>query len=245
MSGTGPLPVPLPRHPRVPPVGGSRSRGATCATTTVCIVSLLGAGAACAASAEAGGLVDAARPPVVCVSPCVRCESSTRELELMLAEMQRIWRMNGVDLVFPDLVTGAPCRQPAARAVLLFVVDGEQHLPSGIHVPASAIGATASDGRKPVPIICVMAGRARQWASGLSHVQQDRCLLWRFLGRVAAHELGHVLLQTAAHRLGGLMRPGFDQRDLRPADDHAYLLGSRDREVVANLADATPAPTRE
>jgi hypothetical protein len=39
------------------------------------------------------------------------------------------------------------------------------------------------------------------------------------LGRIVAHELGHVLLTTLAHSKGGLMRPVFGLKDVLSDDE--------------------------
>src|SRR5262249_8116014 len=49
-------------------------------------------------------------------------------------------------------------------------------------------------------------------------------LIGRALGRVLAHELGHVLLETRSHEFGGLMRANFGPAELLPASrDHLGL----------------------
>jgi hypothetical protein len=56
-----------------------------------------------------------------------------------------------------------------------------------------------------------------------------RLLVARFLGRILAHELGHVLLNSAQHQPKGLMRAQYRARDVLSAPISTYTLGSSDR----------------
>jgi len=66
--------------------------------------------------------------------------------------------------------------------------------------------------------IYVSCGKVRQFvdAAGIRAFDgfHDR-VYGRFLGRIVAHELGHLLLDSVDHRDRGLMRPRFDVRDVR------------------------------
>ena len=65
-----------------------------------------------------------------------------------------------------------------------------------------------------------------------------------FLGRVVAHELGHILLTSRAHATTGLMRAMFVFRDLAPGDDESIELTAADAERLAmrfSLPALTPA----
>jgi hypothetical protein len=63
-------------------------------------------------------------------------------------------------------------------------------------------------------------GPPKQWSLSL------------MVARVAAHELGHVLLRSRSHSKCGLMRSAYDRHDASFAPDDAYRLNARDREVV-------------
>jgi hypothetical protein len=56
-----------------------------------------------------------------------------------------------------------------------------------------------------------------------------RVLVARFLGRVLAHELGHVLLNNAQHQPKGLMRAQFRAGDVLSAPITTYTLDARER----------------
>ena len=50
----------------------------------------------------------------------------------------------------------------------------------------------------------------------------------RALGRVLAHELGHVFLRLNGHRDNGLMRPSFSHRSLTARGNRAFRLSDED-----------------
>jgi hypothetical protein len=56
-----------------------------------------------------------------------------------------------------------------------------------------------------------------------------RLLLARFLGRILAHELGHVLLNSTRHQAKGLMRAQFRARDVLSAPISTYTLDAGER----------------
>jgi hypothetical protein len=60
------------------------------------------------------------------------------------------------------------------------------------------------------------------------------------VGRVAAHEIGHLLLGCNSHSPNGLMRAGWDVRDIRPSlwefsDKDVLKIHERARELGATL----------
>ena len=54
----------------------------------------------------------------------------------------------------------------------------------------------------------------------------------RALGRVLAHELGHVLLRLDGHRERGLMRPAFSHRSLTARGRRAFRLPEEDLQTI-------------
>jgi hypothetical protein len=60
------------------------------------------------------------------------------------------------------------------------------------------------------------------------------------LGRVVAHELGHVLLETTAHSKRGLMRPVFSVNDALSADRQATTLTSLETTRLAARFSLVP-----
>ncbi|HIE93081.1 MAG TPA: hypothetical protein EYQ83_09520 [Acidobacteria bacterium] len=65
---------------------------------------------------------------------------------------------------------------------------------------------------------------------GLPHV--DDQVYARALGRVLAHELGHLLLRLNGHRDGGLMRPTFSHRSLIARGRGAFRLSADDLHAI-------------
>jgi hypothetical protein len=64
------------------------------------------------------------------------------------------------------------------------------------------------------------------------------------LGRVVAHELGHVLLTTTAHSISGLMRPIYGTGDVLSADESTTALSSSEQSRLAVRFSLMPdAPT--
>jgi hypothetical protein len=78
----------------------------------------------------------------------------------------------------------------------------------------------------------VMDARISGWSVALFPPPRREQFLGRALGRVFAHELGHVLLGTRAHANAGLMRATFSGTDLVVIDRvHMGL----DRELIQRL----------
>jgi hypothetical protein len=63
------------------------------------------------------------------------------------------------------------------------------------------------------------------------------------LGRVVAHELGHVLLTTTAHSTTGLMRAIYGTGDVLSADESTTALSSSEQGRLALRFSLTDAPT--
>lgn len=63
----------------------------------------------------------------------------------------------------------------------------------------------------------------------------------RALGRVLAHELGHVFLRLTAHHDNGLMRPSFSHRSLTAKSNRAFRLSEKDLEKMRAALKRTKA----
>jgi hypothetical protein len=57
----------------------------------------------------------------------------------------------------------------------------------------------------------------------------------RFLGRVIAHELGHLLLSSTTHSMSGMMRERYDRRDVLATDHDRFMLYSDQVAVLQRL----------
>jgi hypothetical protein len=127
---------------------------------------------------------------------------------------------------------------------VLWVVDSEKRLPPGIIVSASSLGGTLVQDDGPGGLAYLLVDRVIQWAAR-QHTRSAELpdVFWCLMGRLAAHEVGHALLRSAAHSRRGLMRPAFSARDLwlSPAvDNGAYGLSVEERAAVSRQL-AAPA----
>lgn len=61
----------------------------------------------------------------------------------------------------------------------------------------------------------------------------------RLMGRVIAHEIGHLLLGTGRHTPRGLMRAGWNASDVRKNSDKEWRFSSRERERILRRLHAS------
>ncbi len=65
----------------------------------------------------------------------------------------------------------------------------------------------------------------------------------RALGRVLAHELGHLFLRLSGHRDNGLMRPAFSHRTLTAKSNRAFRMSDKDLKKVRAILERTKVST--
>jgi hypothetical protein len=144
-------------------------------------------------------------------------------MRTLQAEASRIWRRHGIVLTWS---------QPApatCSTVVPLLFDEDEFVKQGGRTRDAALALTVFLGRAQT--IYVSAPRAFQM---LSRLNQTTLNLENsggrdhhggtLLGRIVAHELGHVLLTTLSHSDTGLMRPVFGFRDVLSADDRTTEL---------------------
>ena len=162
-------------------------------------------------------------------SVCIRLKAadqvSGQALSTLEAEATRIWIRHGIDLTWKQPVP------PTCPTIVSVVLDERELLKLAGGTIDSALARTVFLGRSQQ--IFVSAPRA---FAMLSQVNQRYKVLNSggerdlrggiLLGRVVAHELGHVLLTTLAHSQKGLMRPVFGLRDVLSSDDETTALSS-------------------
>jgi hypothetical protein len=124
-------------------------------------------------------------------------------------------------LLFPRLKVVAqsnPCEAKSDGQVLIFVKDTE----SG--APADALGRAPVVDGKIIPALEVFKGPVAKLSGA-----KDLETLGRALGRVAAHELLHYLLQQSGHNVTGLLQERLGAKALRSEDrrDYVSLIASR------------------
>lgn len=135
--------------------------------------------------------------------------------------------------------------RPALEACRVGLGEGElvlrihRHPKDGAHVLGDAIVRASGPSTVATVYAAAIAERARRTGARLATI----------VGRVAAHELGHLLLGSNAHATRGLMRPSWDLARLHRGDwdftvEDAAIIRSRlqQRAAAALLARATPQP---
>lgn len=187
-----------------------------------------------------GNPVEAATRALACVRLLVRGGEALLTTRTVEGEIKRIWRLNGVALVLPS--GKELCPAGTARSILVYLVDNPETFPepSRPRVAPSVLAATASAGRRPAPLVYAFIERAVRQVERGPEVGPMQPRLSLILGRVIAHEIGHVLLDSAAHSPRGLMRARFSGGDCVLRPDDAYTLTPDERVVVhRNLAGAS------
>jgi hypothetical protein len=157
-----------------------------------------------------------------------------RHVTAMIAEADTIWRAYGVRVSQP--ARGAWPRDLVR--LIVRVIDGR--------TPGATASGRTSDGERlgtiwfaedgtPADTIAVSLGAVSARVMG-SDMGGRPIVSWppalaeaaigRALGRVLAHEIGHYLLASPVHSKGGLMRAGFDGRQLAAWDRRSFVLDS-------------------
>ena len=152
-----------------------------------------------------------------------------RHVAAMIAEADAIWRAHGVRISQPPPGAWGP------DLVRLTVRVDEGRAPAGRRTSdGEGLGTIwfAEDGT-PAETIAVSLGAVsarvmRSGVGGRSIASWPPALagaaIGRALGRVLAHEIGHYLLASPAHSKAGLMRAGFDGRQLAAWDRRSFVL---------------------
>ena len=154
---------------------------------------------------------------LVCITVTLKDYLSGPAFRALQEEATRIWVRQRIALTWTD------AERARCADTVPVVFDEEQLHKLADTKDDSALARTAFSGRTRV--IYVGVRRGFQMLSRLSIVNAERDLSGgRLLGRVVAHELGHVLLTTVRHSKRGLMRPVLDWRDLLAGDDRAIDL---------------------
>ncbi len=164
------------------------------------------------------------------------------DLVMMAAELRRIWQPA------LTLTVDAPGTVPdGGRTIWLRFADT-----LGPDAHARALGWTPFTEGRPGAVITISPSRIRVVvAHGPSRPCGRRtgsgCVtrLSRAVARVAAHEVGHVLLGAAGHDRSGLMRAGLDRNELLDPEPAGLTLPAgirnllRDRKALEARAGRT------
>lgn len=176
----------------------------------------------------------------VCIDATVRDHVSGPTFNRLREEASRIWRRHGVDLQWAR--TGGVC-----DSVVPIVFDDHEvarhRRSSG---PNETLALTVFSGRTQTVYVSARRASAMVTLLFLDIVSDD----WRdirmatLLGRVVAHELGHVLLATTAHAASGLMRPVYGLGDVLSNDAEMTALSSIETQRLAIRFSLIPADAR-
>jgi len=177
-------------------------------------------------------------PASVCIALTVKDDVSGPAFTTLRAEATRIWLSHGVALTWT---------QPAPVICNTFVP---------IVFDDARVRALAGPKRKGAMALTEFSGRSRIiYVSApsafrlLSAPRAHPALMsegeWShrggiLIGRVVAHELGHVLLETTAHSTRGLMRPVFGVNDALSADEQATTLTEFETSRLATRFSLVP-----
>lgn len=166
----------------------------------------------------------------------IESDLSPRAVELMRAEIDRIWQpysvVIGWDAAGPD---GSPER------LRLTIADSELDRPQQSAAHAALAWIWFDTPARAGTEIRVSVDAARRLVSGVrvggrsvaAWPALGETLLGRALGRSVAHEVGHYLLASSRHTDDGLMRPIFVPDDLLTFRARDYALAPADVRVLA------------
>lgn len=160
-----------------------------------------------------------------------RAELPPGALARALAEVDRLFDPSGVRFVW-QLSASEPSRH--AIAAIIVRARPERPVISGCsrNLHDHRLGRADLDSRQVTlwteQVARAVAGR---WGEKDSP-RVDGSSLGTALGRVLAHELGHLFLRLDGHRESGLMKPSFTQRALTESRDRSFRFSARDLESL-------------
>jgi hypothetical protein len=167
-------------------------------------------------------VVGSARPPAVWIVDAQNIVPASG-IAMAQQEANRIWSRYGVELRWSRRLPDAP-----DLLMLVVVVNGttDEHAPLG-HV--TRVGGTF---RRQI----VVSDRAivnLLIASGVHRTDPGwETLYSRMFARVLSHELGHLLLNSAAHSATGLMRARFARDDVKSSTEDRFSLEAADAATI-------------
>jgi len=182
----------------------------------------------------------------VCIELSFKDDLSGPAFTTLRTETTRIWLRQGIALRWAQ-----PPQEPCDRVIPIIFDEAKVRTLAGKKRDALAVTAFAGRSRT----IYVSALRAFQMISQLHSqssiletVGERDYRHGTLMGRVVAHELGHVLLETTAHSATGLMRPIFDANDAMSPDERTTDLSTTESQQLAMRfslvpLDASPEPT--
>ena len=185
------------------------------------------AGAAWTSKAFSGQLHPYRDAASVCIRITDRDGLTGPALNSVESEASRIWIRHGVALSWTQ---PAPDTCPT---IVSLVFDEHELIKLAGGSRDSALARSVFLGRKQTIVVSVprafeMLSLITQQNMTMSSGNERDFRGGTLLGRVVAHELGHVLLTTLSHSESGLMRPVFGLKDVLSADDDTTKLSLRE-----------------
>lgn len=149
------------------------------------------------------------------------------EAKAVMAEVSRIWRPYGVEV---DWTRSNPQAPTGARLVVLVRVVERIDTPGvPVAMPLGAVVRVNGRMRRVIYVSRPAIDELIQPARRDLHAAMRELVFGRLAGRVIAHELGHLLLDSAAHSTEGLMRARFLRSDVMGGGRGAYALTPTER----------------
>lgn len=156
------------------------------------------------------------------------------QINALKAEAAAIWRPYGVDIAWfnpnGDCASDEQGFAPLVDWMVWLVDDSTQTDDSvlgSVRFQAGAPGDTIRLRYRPLSQM-VLDGRIAGWSIRAMPAPLRDHYLGQAVGRVVAHELGHMLLAFPAHHQSGLMRSNFVPSDLIGWDREALRLSKED-----------------
>jgi hypothetical protein len=164
----------------------------------------------------------------------LRAEIPPTALERALAEADRLFEAGGIRFQWR---LSPPGHLASAPATIVVLPRPENPVVSGCSrdLHDHRLGHTHLGARR-VTLWTEQVARAvaGSWDRQDAPRVQDETL-GIALGRVLAHELGHLFLRLNGHRENGLMKPSFSQRSLVGKSDRSFRLSEEDLERVRGV----------
>ena len=165
-------------------------------------------------------------------------------IDATLAEAEAIWRPAGVVLTWRRSARAADVDATSRPDLILTVDEGRTSVPEG----QTALGWIHFTGPTPEPAIHLSRANAENLMARTASLHDkptvmQQLLMGRALGRALAHELGHYLFKSAAHRPAGLMKAVRPSADFFSPDRNGFDVTAAERASLAAPAPCLAAET--
>lgn len=164
-------------------------------------------------------------------------EPSVVTVQAMRDEASAIWEPYGVRLQWSPARDTARCpRVLGSFAVLVKSRPSVADSASRSSVLGSTLLSPAGIDRAPIHVdydateLLVGSVSASRFMTVVGHADAEPADVGRALGRVLAHEIGHVVLGASCHQAWGLMRSRFEAVDIVARQRGAYRLSRKEIE---------------